>query len=76
MFALFDTGMGHSAVVIFFVLSGYVISATLRPGGTALDYGIKRAARIYSVAIPAVLLTWGLDLLARRLGLPGTSTDY
>ena len=68
--------IGHSAVVIFFVLSGYVIAATLRPGRGALDYGIKRASRIYSVAIPAVLLAFAIDLLTARLSLPPSGAAY
>jgi peptidoglycan/LPS O-acetylase OafA/YrhL len=74
--ALFGRDIGHSAVVIFFVLSGYVISATQPAAGRALDYGIKRAARVYSVAVPAILLTWVLDFTASRLGFADYSTMY
>ena len=74
--AWFRRDVGHSAVVIFFVLSGYVIAATLRPGKTAVDYGIKRASRIYSVAVPAVLLTMAIDFGARHWGLPTPAPAY
>ncbi len=74
--AWFRRDVGHSAVVIFFVLSGYVIAATLRPGGGALDYAIRRAARIYSVAIPAVLLTWLLDLAMVRWNISSEVPAY
>lgn len=48
---------GHEAVVIFFVLSGYVIShAAYRPGTTLSIYIQHRAARILPVAITALLL--------------------
>jgi peptidoglycan/LPS O-acetylase OafA/YrhL len=48
---------GHSAVVIFFVLSGYVIGhVSDRPGTTARVYARHRAARILSVSLPALLL--------------------
>lgn len=59
----------HSAVVLFFVISGYLV------GGGALRehlagtfefrrYAISRFARIYIVLIPAILLTLALDGLA------------
>jgi peptidoglycan/LPS O-acetylase OafA/YrhL len=50
---------GHQAVVIFFVLSGYVITfSTLSRGNlTAKKYAIARLSRLYSVVIPALLVT-------------------
>ena len=42
---------GHSAVVVFFVLSGYVISYVASERETTLQqYALSRCARIYSVA--------------------------
>lgn len=59
---------GHSAVIIFFVLSGYVISyVTTEKEGTLTQYSASRFARIYSVAIPALLLTPILDLIGENL---------
>jgi peptidoglycan/LPS O-acetylase OafA/YrhL len=52
----------HSAVVVFFVLSGYVIAWTAQRDGTLTGYAINRAARIYSVALPALALTWAIDI--------------
>lgn len=52
------------AVMVFFVLSGFVIAhVTARPGGTGFGYGVARAARVYSVAIPALAATFLLDLV-------------
>ncbi len=49
---------GHEAVVIFFVISGYVIAyATFRHGMTFKRYVAHRAVRILSVSIPAILLS-------------------
>ena len=49
---------GHEAVVVFFVLSGYVIAhAALRPGMTLAVYVQHRVARILPVAWLALLLT-------------------
>ena len=48
---------GHDAVVVFFVLSGFVIAhAANRPGLTLAEYVNHRMARIWSVAIPALVL--------------------
>lgn len=48
---------GHAAVIVFFVISGYVIAfATDRPGQTAGRYTLHRSVRILSVAIPALFL--------------------
>ena len=49
---------GTVAVVIFFVLSGYVVaSASDRPGVTGQDYFVTRLSRMYSVALPAIVLS-------------------
>lgn len=59
---------GHSAVVVFFVLSGYVIShVTARKDGDLRSFVVDRATRIYSVALPAVLLTPLLDMAGKAL---------
>jgi peptidoglycan/LPS O-acetylase OafA/YrhL len=48
---------GHAAVIVFFVISGYVIAfATDRPGQSAGRYALHRGVRILSVTIPALLL--------------------
>ena len=48
---------GHHAVVVFFVLSGYVISyAVAQRPCSATDYAVHRAARVLSVAWPALAL--------------------
>ena len=47
--------LAHSAVVVFFVLSGFIIVASTRSRGLgARDYVLARASRIGSVALPAV----------------------
>jgi peptidoglycan/LPS O-acetylase OafA/YrhL len=49
---------GHDAVVVFFVLSGLVVAyATDRAGRSPAIYVEHRLARIWSVAIPALLLS-------------------
>ncbi len=60
-----DTGLGHygrEAVVVFFVLSGFVIAYTAhRKDRTLLEYTIHRISRIYSVVLPALFLTAIVD---------------
>lgn len=55
---------GPEAVAIFFVLSGFVIGyVTDTREGSATDYAIARAARIYSVALPALAISFVLDAI-------------
>lgn len=56
---------GHAAVLVFFVISGAVIAETaLRPGQTLRAFALARFSRLYSVVIPAILLSyllcWGV----------------
>lgn len=53
---------GHLGVVVFFVLSGYVIAWLVDERETAWrDYAAARVSRLVSVALPALLLTVFLD---------------
>lgn len=63
---------GHAMVIVFFVLSGYVIafSSLGKAGLTARKYILARLSRLYSVVIPALLLTAALLLVGRLLN-PG-----
>jgi len=54
----------HKFVIIFFVISGYVIAASAsRPDRTLANYSADRVARLSSVVIPALLLTYALDAI-------------
>jgi peptidoglycan/LPS O-acetylase OafA/YrhL len=56
--------IGYSAVMIFFVLSGYVISyVAVEREFRLVDFATSRIARVYSVVLPALALTVGVDLL-------------
>lgn len=60
---------GHEAVVVFFVLSGYVIAyAATRPGVTASTYLVHRLARIVPVAWLALLVGLVLSLYVTPRG--------
>lgn len=62
------TPFGHTAVLVFFVLSGYVIAfAADTKEHTLPDYTIARLSRILSVSVPAVLLAAVLLLAGTAL---------
>jgi len=59
---------GREAVIAFFVLSGFVIAYSARHKHASLaDYAVARAARLYSVALPMLLLAFGLATLTRDM---------
>jgi peptidoglycan/LPS O-acetylase OafA/YrhL len=59
--------MGN-AVTIFFVLSGFVIAfATDTRERSPTAYVAARAGRLYSVVLPALLLTFALDAIGRAI---------
>lgn len=58
----------NDAVMVFFVLSGLVIAYVADRREHALrDYAVSRLARLYSVVLPALLLTIAADLIGSRL---------
>ncbi len=64
---------GHPAVMVFFVLSGFVVAhAVSAPGISAAQYYIARFSRLYSVVIPAIILT----LVCDRVGISINSKPY
>jgi peptidoglycan/LPS O-acetylase OafA/YrhL len=62
------SGYGPESVAVFFVLSGYVIAYVSEEKETSLrDYFKARAVRIYSVIIPALVLTWAVDFIGQTV---------
>lgn len=64
----FMTSLGHEAVIVFFVLSGFLVGGKLWreiSSGTFLwkRYLIKRMTRLYVVLVPALFIGGILDLL-------------
>ena len=60
------SGFGHSAVIVFFVLSGFVIAfITDTKESTLADYAASRISRVFSVAVPAIAITLMLDSVGR-----------
>jgi peptidoglycan/LPS O-acetylase OafA/YrhL len=74
-YAKFTRGMfwqtqpyGRTAVMVFFVLSGFVIAwVTQTRERTLEEYALSRVARLYSVILPAFLLTVVLDHIAMAI---------
>ncbi len=67
---------GHTSVIVFFVLSGYVIAhVTERKENDWVSYSASRASRVYSVVLPALVLTLVLDAVGRHL-LPDVYSGY
>ncbi len=60
--------LGNDAVMVFFVLSGFVIAYVVdQKEKTFSDYSVSRFARLYSVAVPALILTFVLDHVGAHL---------
>lgn len=67
---LVTSAFPHMAVIIFFVISGYLVGGKLygagRPGFAA-KYLLDRATRIYTVALPMMVIGFAAMLLQRHL---------
>ena len=60
---------GHQAVMVFFVLSGYVICHTADTRETSpRAFIVARFARLWSVLLPAMVLTVFCDVMGRLIG--------
>jgi peptidoglycan/LPS O-acetylase OafA/YrhL len=71
------SGLGHECVIAFFALSGFLVGgstlAALRARRFSwLDYGVARLSRLWTVLVPALLLTALLDFAGAALAPPGT----
>ena len=56
------SGYGRASVLAFFVLSGFVIAWVSQGKEANLqEYALSRTSRLYSVIIPALILTAVLD---------------
>ncbi|TAH24856.1 MAG: acyltransferase [Cytophagales bacterium] len=57
-----DEDYGHKLVMVFFVLSGYLISYSTRQKERNLSQYINdRVSRLYSIVIPALIFTYLID---------------
>lgn len=80
----FFTGFAHQAVVLFFLLSGWLVGGTLlnkyRHKYSLISYGIDRLTRLWIVLIPAFVLTLLLGAAMGEADLTkasfSTTNDY
>jgi peptidoglycan/LPS O-acetylase OafA/YrhL len=71
------TGLGHEAVMVFFVLSGFFIGGSVIKSvdrWSWTPYVVNRLTRLYLVLVPALVLTVVVDYVAH--GLPAGSMFY
>lgn len=77
-FFYFLSSFGHMAVIVFFVLSGFWIAASVsrRPltEFSIVRFAVQRLSRLYIVVIPGLLLTAALDYMG--LSLTRTASFY
>lgn len=60
--------LGHKLVMVFFVLSGYLIAFTVdKKNKGSRRYLIDRLSRLYSVIFPALFLTFILDFIGGHI---------
>jgi peptidoglycan/LPS O-acetylase OafA/YrhL len=58
----------HAAVVVFFVLSGYVIAHTTASNNRGpLQYAQARLSRLYSVVLPALVITAVAEIITHKI---------
>lgn len=68
-FLYFMTGLGHEAVIVFFVMSGYLVGGSILRSRHQFDwkhYVAARLSRVWSVLIPALVLTAICDFFLLR----------
>lgn len=71
----FSGKAAHEAVIVFFVLSGYLIAYATSRLKTRLQYAEARLSRLCSVVIPALLVTFILQVLVVKIS-PDLATHY
>ncbi|UUZ51421.1 acyltransferase family protein [Massilia sp. B-10] len=60
--------LGRESVIVFFVLSGFVIAwTTAEKALTLRQFAVARGARIYSVALPVLLAAFGAISIAAQI---------
>ncbi len=61
-----ELDLSHTAVVVFFVLSGYVIAYTTTSNDRGpAQYAVARLSRLFSIVIPALIITAIVELFLK-----------
>ena len=69
--------LGREAVIVFFVLSGYVIaSSTAQRRPSARDYAVARLSRVYSVVLPVLFLALAAAAALRTWTVTAPNAGY
>jgi peptidoglycan/LPS O-acetylase OafA/YrhL len=68
----FATGLGHQSVVVFFVMSGWLVGGSVCHQQTSgrfswIAYAIARLSRLWAVLVPALVCTLSLDTFGMQL---------
>ena len=71
-----DLNLGSDAVIVFFVISGFVIAYAAERDKDLATYSFNRATRLLSVLVPALLLTFAFDQIGQRIGPEAYSSHY
>ncbi|WP_460911807.1 acyltransferase family protein [Spirosoma areae] len=71
-----SNNLSHAAVVVFFVLSGYLIAYTTTSNNRGfIQYTVARLSRLYSTVAPALLLTAIIEIVVNIID-PALAMDY
>ncbi len=73
------TGLGHQAVVVFFVISGFLVGGSVLKKGlhlNFLEYILARLTRLWVVLVPALCFTFLIDICLEQLYPEALSGRY
>ncbi|MCB1342416.1 MAG: sterol desaturase family protein [Pseudooceanicola sp.] len=71
-----EVNIASDAVIVFFVLSGVVIAYAAGRDGSLARFAFMRATRVFSVVLPALVLTALFDALGTRADASAYPADY
>lgn len=71
-----EWNIASDAVVVFFVISGLVIAYAAERDGDLRTYSYNRATRIFTVIVPALILTLVFDAIGTRITMEAYPQGY
>ncbi|MGI3183471.1 acyltransferase family protein [Nioella aestuarii] len=75
-YVLREWNIASDAVVVFFVISGLVIAFAAERDGDLRTYSYNRATRIFTVMVPALILTLVFDAIGTRITMDAYPLGY